>query len=136
MSACSLSKHTTWRVRRRQLPVLLTVCLASLVALGDTASDDCPESAVRIHVDPLGLVRVNGAVVPPGLLKQMLASLKPKPTEICFASVRLFTMLTPTEAAAALDASETLGVPMSFYDDATYKTRYLTLPSDNRSRSP
>ena len=52
MSACSLSKHTTWHVRRRQLPVLLTVCLASLVALRDTASDGCPESAVRIHVDP------------------------------------------------------------------------------------
>jgi hypothetical protein len=122
--------------RRRQLPVLLTVCLASQAALADNASDACPKSAVRIYVDDIGFVRVNGAVVPPELLKQMLVSLKPKPTEICVAPVHPPQMLTPTKAAAALDASEALGVPISFYLDATYKTRLLTLPSNNRSRGP
>jgi hypothetical protein len=121
--------------RRRQLPVLLTVCLAPLVALGDTASDTCPESAVRISVDPLGLVTVNGAVVPIELLKETLISLKPKPTEICFAPAHRFT-LTPRDATAALNASEALGVPMGLYVDATYKTRLVTLPSNNRSRGP
>jgi hypothetical protein len=112
------------RFRHRQLPVLLTVCLAPLGALADTTSDACPMSAVRIYVDNLGVVRVNGAVVPTELLKQMLISLKPKPTEICVAPTHPPPWFaTPPEARAALDASEALGVPISFYFDATFRTR-------------
>jgi hypothetical protein len=115
------------RFLRRQLPVLLTVCLAPLVALGDITSDACPESAVRIYVDNVGVVRVNGAVVPTELLKQVLVSLKPKPSEICFTpAFPGFPMVPPPDAVAAVaavDASEALGVPISFYPDATFKTR-------------
>jgi len=115
------------RFRRSTLPVLLTVCSASSIALGDTTSDACPESAVRIYVDEIGIVRVNGAVVPTELLKQMLVSLNPKPAEICFApaSPRYPMVPAPDKAAAVgpVDASEALGVPIGFYPDATFKTR-------------
>jgi hypothetical protein len=110
------------RFRRWQLPVLLTACLAPLVVLGETASDACPESAARVYVDNVGVVRVNGAVVPTELLKQILVSLKPKPTEICVAPAHPPPWFAPREAVAALDASEALGVPISFYSDATFKT--------------
>jgi hypothetical protein len=112
------------RFRRRQLPMLLTVCLAPLVALGDITSDACPESAVRIYVDNVGVVRVNGTVVPAELLKQVLISLKPKPTEICVAPTNPPPRFaTSPEAAAALAASEALKVPTTFYLDATFRTR-------------
>src|SRR5580704_2884768 len=112
------------RFRRWQLPMLLTVCLAPLVALGDITSDACPESAVRIYVDNVGVVRVNGTVVPAELLKQVLISLKPKPTEICVAPTNPPPRFaTSPEAAAALAASEALKVPTTFYLDATFRTR-------------
>jgi hypothetical protein len=112
------------RFRRRQLPVLLTACLAPLVVLGETASDACPESAARVYVDNVGVVRVNGTVVPAELLKQVLISLKPKPTEICVAPTNPPPRFaTSPEAAAALAASEALKVPTTFYLDATFRTR-------------
>jgi hypothetical protein len=107
--------------------VLLSICFAPLVAFGNTTSGACPESAVRIYVNEVGIVTVNGAVVPTELLKQALISLKPKPVEICYAPARAgCPMVPPRDAAAAataLNASEALGVPVSIYSDAKFERR-------------
>ena len=107
------------RIWRRLLP-LLTLYLASSMALANTQSDSCPASAVRIYLDDAGFIRVNGGVVPASLLKEVLASLNPKPTEVCFAPA--YPKAAPA-AVAVQDASIALGLPVSYYLDLTYKTR-------------
>ena len=115
------------------LVVLPALCLASPVALADSMASACPESAVRIYVDDIGIIKVNGAVIPTERVKETLASLKPKPTAVCFAPAH--PPLAPREAVAALDAGVALQVPIYFFEDGDFRVP-LRLPSNNRWRGP
>ena len=119
--------------RRWELLVLLTLCLASSTVLADSMSSACPESAVRIYVNDIGIIKVNGVTILAERVKEVLASLKPKPAAVCFAPAH--PPLAPREAVAALEAGAALGVPIRFFEDGEFRVPF-ELPSNNRWRGP
>jgi len=96
--------------------------LASSIALGNAASEGCPDSAVRIYVDGVGVITVNGQVVSVAHLSQTLSSLKPRPTEVCYSRANAQGE-APPEVMPVIQAIMALRVPVSFYTDKTFKTR-------------
>jgi hypothetical protein len=96
--------------------------LVSSIALGNTTSEGCPDSAVRIYVDGAGAITVNGQVASVADLPQTLSSLKPPPTEVCYSRANAQGN-PPPEVMAVIQAIMALRVPVSFYTDRTFKTR-------------
>jgi len=100
----------------------LTLCIASSGVLGDTKSEGCPESGVRIYVDASGVVTVNGRAVPASRLPQTLASLMPQPTEVCYSRANAQSE-PPPNAMAVMEAVASLRLPVAFYTDGTFTRR-------------
>jgi hypothetical protein len=102
--------------------LLMPLCLASSIALGDAMSEGCPDSGVRIYLDAKGAITVNGQIVRAADLPQALASLKPQPTEVCYSRANPQGE-PPPDAMAVMEAIIALRLPVGFYTDATFKTR-------------
>jgi hypothetical protein len=100
----------------------LALCIGTPVALGNTMTDACPESGVRIYVDGAGVITVNGHLVPAANLSAALASLRPKPTEVCYSRANAQGE-PPPGAMEVMAAVVSLQLPVSFYTDGTFKTR-------------
>ena len=96
--------------------------MASSIVLGNATSEGCPGSAVRIYVDGVGVITVNGQVVSVVDLSRMLSSLKPRPTEVCYSRANAQGE-PPPEVMPVIRAIMALRVPVSFYTDKTFKTR-------------
>jgi hypothetical protein len=109
-------------VRAAGVLTISVLWLASSIALGNATSAGCPDSAVRIYVDGVGVITVNGRVVSVADLSQTLSSLKPRPTEVCYSRASAQGE-PPPEVMPVIQAIMALRVPVSFYTDKTFKTR-------------
>ena len=109
-----------WRCCARSF----AVCLASAPVLGDTqtAPIGCPQTAVRVYVDAVGIITVNDTVVRTADLRRTLASLKPPPAEACYAYADTQNKVPP-EAGIALRALAAQRLPITLYTDNTFKTQ-------------
>ena len=98
-------------------------------------AERCPDTAVRVYLDAVGFITVNGHTVLPEDLSHTVASLKPR--EICFAPVDLNVKPRP-EIRAVFKTVTDLKVPVYLYTDGTFHTRSIStvLPSNNRWRGP
>jgi hypothetical protein len=85
-------------------------------------AEGCPDSGVDIYLNASGVVTVNGRAVPVADLKQMLAALKPTPTEVCYSRANPEGEPPPQEKAV-MDAIVGLRLPVGFYTDSTFKAR-------------
>ena len=107
---------------RRSCLTIAVLLLASSVVLGNSSSEDCPDSAARIYMDGVGVIAVNGQVVSVADLPQTLSSLKPRPTEVCYSRANVQGE-PPPAVMAVIQAIMALHVPVSFYTDKSFKTR-------------
>jgi hypothetical protein len=73
-------------------------------------------------MDGVGVITVNGQVVSVADLSRTLASLKPRPTEVCYSRANAQGE-PPPEVMPVIQAIMALGAPVSFYTDKTFKTR-------------
>jgi hypothetical protein len=91
-------------------------------------SDACPDTAVQIYVDKEGVITVNGQTTRPEDLLHALESLKPPPTEVCYARANPQGEPAP-EATVAIEAIIALRLPVAFYSDRTFRER-VKLPAN------
>jgi hypothetical protein len=73
-------------------------------------------------VDGAGVITVNGRAALPADLRQVLAALKPAPTEVCYSRANPHGE-PPPHAMAAMEAIAGLRLPIAFYTDASFETR-------------
>ncbi len=111
--------------------VALVVCSAWTAAAAaappattaDAASTKpCPKSGAKVLVTAMGIVTLNGKVVPVDSLTSALSALAPRPTEVCY-----FREKPKGEAPAAVkiavNAIISTHLPISFYSDSSFAHR-------------
>jgi hypothetical protein len=116
-------------MKHNTVPLQLAAAIALLCgnpfpanATAGTAAKPCPTTGARVLVTAMGIVTVNGKVVPVDSLAAALNGLAPRPTEVCY-----FREKPKGEAPAAVkiavNAIISTHLPISFYSEASFAHR-------------
>jgi hypothetical protein len=107
--------------------------LASLTAAasdpraGAAATSPCPKTGAKVLVTALGIVKLNGTVVPVDNLAAALNAVTPRPTEVCYFREKAAGE-PPAAVRIATNAIISTRLPISFYSDASFSSR-VGMPS-------
>jgi hypothetical protein len=84
-----------------------------------SAGKPCPKTGARVLVTAMGIVTVNGKVVPVDNLGAVLNGLAPRPTEVCYFREKPKGD-PPAAVKIAVNAIISTHLPISFYSDASF----------------
>jgi hypothetical protein len=115
----ALMSYGWWRHSTRNA----VAALPDLGCAHCTVALPCPDSAVRISVDTVGVITFNGQVIRAADLQQALVSLNPSPTEVCLFRANSPEGL-PRETAVALGTIVSMRLRILSYTDATFRTAW------------
>ena len=115
-----------WAVFTWVSGIVVAATLASAPARGADAGP-CPKSGARVMITALGNVTLNGAPVVVDRLAEALSAMKPRPSEVCYFRERPKGP-PPAAVKIAVDAIISTKLAISFYSDATFKSR-VGMPS-------
>jgi hypothetical protein len=94
---------------------------------GTAATSPCPLTGAKVLVTALGIVKLNGMVVPVDNLAAALSALTPRPTEVCYFREKAAGE-PPAAVRIATSAIISTRLPISFYSDASFSSR-VGMPS-------
>jgi hypothetical protein len=100
--------------------VLSTFLVLAPVLAADPVA--CPTTGVRIYLTAQGVVTLNGQKVNASKLKDMLGSLKPKPTLVCYSRDNPGGEPHPV-VEVVMNAIASARLPVGMFTDSTFRTQ-------------